>query len=105
MTELRSEQTTRSQTANQISEPISQADQISLVQNSTNSIKFTESLMSKPRQHAKKQSHASKALQIPRAHKMQKLAENDESVFLAVVRATNDYVSRTRTSKGGKKRK
>ena len=78
-----------------------QTDQDDAVQDPSNISKI---LMNKSSQHSQKQSHAAKARQIMSARQMQKLVENDEPVFLIVVRivvrTSNDFVSSGRRIRG-----
>ena len=66
--------------------------------------KFSKILMNEPSQHVKVRSHTAKTRQIMSARQMQKLIENEEPVFLAVVRTSNDFVPRRKKNKGGNAR-
>ena len=55
--------------------------------------------MNEPIPHIKKRSQTVKARRIMPARQMQKLTKNDEPVFLAVVRASDNFVPRGRKNK------
>ena len=56
-------------------------------------------VMNEPIPHIKKRSQTAKARHIMSARQMQKLIKNDEPVFLAVVRASDNFVPRGRRNK------
>ena len=66
--------------------------------------KFSEILMNEPSQHLKVRSHTAKMRQIMSVRQMQKLIKNDETVFLAVVRTSHDFVPLGKKNKGRNKR-
>ena len=55
--------------------------------------------MNDPIPHIKKRSQTAKARRIMSARQMQKLIKNDEPMFLAVVRASDNFVPRRRKNK------
>ena len=66
-------------------------------------MKYSETLMIDPSQHTKRRSHPPATKQILTAHQMQKLVKNDEAIFLAVIRTTNEAVTQMREFRGGKR--
>ena len=59
--------------------------------------------MNEPSQHIRKLYHTAKTRQIISAHQMQKLVKNNEPVFLAVAKTSNDFILRGRGAQGREK--
>ena len=70
-------------------------DQIQAVQES----KIEKIQMNEPKTHVKKRSQYAETRRIMSARQMQKLIKNDEPVFLAVVRTSDNFVPRGRKIK------
>ena len=69
-------------------------DRISTDQEPKQVKRFTKEVMNEPTRHTKKRSQTVEARRIMSARQMQKLIKNDEPVFLAVVRTSDNFVPR-----------
>ena len=59
----------------------------------------TKAVMNEPTRHIQKLSQTAEVRRIMSAHQMQKLIKNDEPVFLAVVRTSDNFVPRSKRNK------
>ena len=87
-----------------MTESVQSVSKSSAIQADQDPRKFRKILMNEPSQHAKVRSHTAETRQMMSARQMQKLIKNDEPVFLAVFRTSNDFVPRGKKNKGGNAR-
>ena len=74
-------------------------DKISSDQEPKQIKKFNKAVMNEPTRHTKKRSQTVEAKGIMSARQMQKLIKNDEPVFLAAVRTSDNFVPRGKWNK------
>ena len=97
-TRQRSMQWVRATSSDQISS-VQWKDKLSTDQEPKHVKRFNKEVMNEPTRHTKKRSQTAEARRIMSARQMQKLIKNDEPVFLAVVRTSDNFVPRGKRNK------
>ena len=98
---INDQRTTQQEMNQSVAESVQLVSKSSAIQADQDPSKYSKMLMNEPSQHVRVPSRTAETLQIMSARQMQKLIKNDESVFLAGVRASNDFVPRGKKKKGG----